>query len=247
MSAAIRDRIIDFRRVKASELQPHPTNKGGTRLIGEHVISSLAPRVLTTPRGRVPCVGGAQAMSDSTPQPLLPLDTPEEWRPVVGFEETYEVSNHGRIRALRTYNQHRAGRLKRPTRHPQGYLAAWLEDRGRRRQVLVHRLVATAFIGAIGDGSEINHKDGDKRNNRVSNLEIVTRSENIRHAMKTGLMRLNGEDNPAAKLTAEQVRQIRATYTSGGKGYTAFAREFGVSREVIRDIIKGRTWKGVGE
>lgn len=130
----------------------------------------------------------------------MPEDV-EEWRPVVGFEDAYEVSNLGRVRrsgrAARTGNGRgggaRIGRLIAQGDAPGGYVRVQLWKAGRGRAVLVHRIVAAAFIGPVPDGEEVNHRDGDKKNNAVSNLEYLTRSDNNRHAYRMGLRTANVE------------------------------------------------------
>lgn len=115
----------------------------------------------------------------------------EIWRPIKGLEGEYEASNFGRVRSLDRfvknpgnpnggYIQH--GRLLTVCTAKNGYRVV---NVGKRRATqYVHRLVATAFIGEIPHGMTINHKDGDKGNNRVENLEIVTYSENHLHAFR---------------------------------------------------------------
>src|SRR5262249_61995747 len=89
---------------------------------------------------------------------------------------------------------------------------------GRVKHFYVHRLVAAAFIKPIPDGMEVNHKDGDKSNNDVENLEIVTSEENLRHARETGLMPSGGERSAVAKLTEEEVGEIRRSEDRGERG-----------------------------
>ena len=186
-------------------------------------------------------------MKSSPLSPVLPFDdSPEEWRPVAGYENTYEVSNLGRVRRNRTCKGFPAGRIKSQQIAPHGYPCVHLFRGYTRTRFAVHRLVAKAFLGPIDAGLEVNHRDGNKQNNRLENLELVTRRENCRHAVRIGLM-TTGERRPRSKLTAEKVRAIRAAYTqggraAGGKGQEALAKEHGVCRETIRDIVKGRAW-----
>lgn len=103
----------------------------------------------------------------------------EEWRPVVDWEERYEVSNLGRVRRLAT------GRIMRFARHVAGYSNVGLSPGVNTRTV--HRLVGEAFLGPRPSGHQINHKNGDKTDNRLENLEYVTPSENVRHSLaRTG-------------------------------------------------------------
>ena len=108
----------------------------------------------------------------------------------------------------------------------------------------IHRLVADAFFGPCPDGHEVNHKDGVKTNNNVDNLEYVTRLENAQHAKERGLY-LSGERVPNSKLTAEQVRSIRALRASGEWTYKRLAKTFGVSNGTISTILSRKWWKDV--
>ncbi len=157
------------------------------------------------------------------------------WRPIPGYESLYEASATGQIRRCST------GRILRP----------WGNGKaGARRQLnltvdglhhtwLVHRLVALTFIGPCPPGEEVNHKDGDPRNNEIKNLEYVTGLDNMRHAREHGLFPIpKGEKKAGAKLTDEAVRHIRAS-----KDRTCnLARKFQVSWGAIAHVRKGRRW-----
>lgn len=114
----------------------------------------------------------------------------ERWKPVVGYEKEYAVSDQGRVASLpRLVNKEtppfvieRKGKLLRQTRSRDGYLNVILYKDGTRKSFQVHRLVALAFIPNPEDKEEVNHKDTRKQNNRVMNLEWMTRSENVKHA-----------------------------------------------------------------
>ena len=100
---------------------------------------------------------------------------PVAWRPVVGFEGLYEVSSKGDIRNLKT------NVVLAKNKMGAGYIKADLWKLGTRTQTSAHRVVAEAFLGSA-DGLEVNHINGDKADNRVSNLEIVTKNENESHS-----------------------------------------------------------------
>ena len=107
------------------------------------------------------------------------MDTTNEpvaWMPAFGFERFYEVSNQGDVRRIGS-NKCLAKNLMGA-----GYVKADLWVEGKRTQTSVHRLVALTFLPPSHDGMEVNHKDGDKTNNYVSNLEWVTKSENEKHS-----------------------------------------------------------------
>lgn len=118
----------------------------------------------------------------------------EEWRPIVGFEEHYEVSNYGDVRSKdriversKTGDCFKAGKIRTQYVTPKGYCRLQLQSGENRRNALVHVLVAEAFLPNPENKPEVNHKNGEKTDNRVSNLEWVTNSENLLHAYATGL------------------------------------------------------------
>lgn len=104
----------------------------------------------------------------------------ECWRPVAGWEQ-YEVSCQGRVYS------HWQKRSMHPSLAGAGYLSVRLCDGPRRLRPYVHELVAEAFLGERPEGHEPNHRDGNKTNNRVSNLEWLTHSQNLKHAWASGL------------------------------------------------------------
>lgn len=107
----------------------------------------------------------------------------EVYKDIVGFEGIYQVSNFGNVK-----NQH--GKILKTYKINSGYLCLKLHDAtGKRSSHLVHRLVATAFLD--NPKTEVNHIDGNKHNNTLTNLEWCTSSENKRHALYTGLMVYN--------------------------------------------------------
>lgn len=117
----------------------------------------------------------------------------EQWRPVVGFEGVYEVSDQGRLRSLtRILTRSNGwpfpvkGRLLVPALRPSGYLAVCLCHNGQ-TAALVHRLVAAAFIPNPEDLPHVNHLNGIKTDNRVANLEWATPRSNALHAFSHNL------------------------------------------------------------
>lgn len=118
----------------------------------------------------------------------------EQWLPIQGYEGLYEVSDFGRVRSLdRIVGRHtqgdfaKAGQIRTPHLTPKGYARIQLSREGQGRNYMVHRLVAEAFIPNPDDLPEVNHKNGNKADNRVDNLEWITSSDNLQHAYDTGL------------------------------------------------------------
>jgi len=134
--------------------------------------------------------------------------------------------------------------LLKPSVHRQGYLEAHL-FRGKRKTVLVHRLVMFAFVGMPPDGYEVNHKNGIKADNRLCNLEYVTARQNTRHAMeKLGREAPKGEANAHSKLVADDIVSIRAARAEG-RPVQEIANEFGLSRTHVYYIVSRKAWKHV--
>jgi hypothetical protein len=131
-----------------------------------------------------------------------------------------------------------------------GYLKTMIQDdNGKYSTQRVHRLVALAFLGEP-NGLHVNHKNGIKTDNSVSNLEYVTISENILHAFKNNLMKpKRGALNGMSKLTAEQVTEIRehaANCPSRYYGREELAKKYGVSVATIKDIVTKRRNSWIG-
>lgn len=111
----------------------------------------------------------------------------EVWKPIEGTSGRYEVSNTGKVRSLNYGNRNEAKELK-PKTDRYGYKSVHFKINGKRKDVTVHRLVAHAFLPNPEKMPAVNHKDTDKTNNDVENLEWVTNKENSQHALKNGLL-----------------------------------------------------------
>ncbi|AKU43400.1 HNH endonuclease [Bacillus phage Silence] len=101
----------------------------------------------------------------------------ERWKLVEGYED-YKISSEGRVMSLKAGKE----RILKQFPNERGYMRINLMKKSKLKQVFVHRLVAYAFIGEVKKGYEVNHKNGDKTNNRLENLEIITSSENTLHS-----------------------------------------------------------------
>ena len=112
-----------------------------------------------------------------------------------------------------------------------------------RRNHKIHRLVAKIFIPNPDNKSEVNHKDGDKANFHINNLEWVTKSENMKHAIKLKLLTnctLKGENHNTSKLTFKQVLEIRKRYLAGDISMKSLAYNFKCSVGSISDIVNNK-------
>jgi hypothetical protein len=114
----------------------------------------------------------------------------------------------------------------------------------------VHRMVAATYLGPCPEGYYVNHKDGDKLNNDIHNLEYVTPGGNLQHAYDTGLYKAydrNGENHPGNKLTEEDVKEILTLFEENDLTYTEVASMYGVKRHAISRIIRGLSWTHIQE
>ena len=111
----------------------------------------------------------------------------EEWRPIEGYEGLYEVSNTGQVRSLDRYdnrNCFRKGKVLSPIKDTDDYLKVNLYCNGKNKKCLVHRLVALTFIPNPDGLPQVNHKDEDKTNNSVDNLEWCTEKYNCNYGSR---------------------------------------------------------------
>jgi hypothetical protein len=180
----------------------------------------------------------------------------EQWRPVVGYEHWYEVSNLGQLRSTSVHIRGlsragnevfrlRNGRILKQGIQNSGYLQVVLSANNISKKLLVHRVVGEAFIPNPSQLPEINHLDSNKLNNTASNLEWCTRQQNFDHARLAGKVRFaKGEETGFAKLTDDKVRQIRLLLAQG-KTNLEISRLYGVSAPIISYVKTGKTWRHV--
>jgi len=164
----------------------------------------------------------------------------EQWKPVVGYEGLYEVSDLGRVRRSAPGRGTRVGRMLRPyASKPDGCPTVMLTRGGRYRPHDVHCLVARAFLGGRGEA----HRVRDRVDPRLSNLVMVTHQE--RQDMLALAGRLgNGERQPNAKLTVEKVREIRRLAATG-VAQRRIAAIFGISQPHAERVANGKSWRHV--
>lgn len=178
----------------------------------------------------------------------------EEWRPVVGFEGRYEISNLGNVRSVRrkvwvtrrgrTYAVHKGGRPLKAHEDRGGYLRLSLRVGSKCHLRFVHCLVCEAFHGPRPLGHEAAHNDGTRTKNRADNLRWATPKENAADRLLHGTDG-TGEKNPRALLTEADVREIRRRYVMRYGAIAALAREYGVDRGVIDQLVHRRSWRHV--
>ena len=127
-----------------------------------------------------------------------------------------------------------------------GYkICAIKQKNGQRVTKRVHRIIASTYIDNPDCKPIVNHKDGNKANNHISNLEWVTAKENRRHAIHTGLFDDKAESNPNSKLKNVDVWRIRNLYGTGLIKQAELAAVFGVSQVEIGNIVRKDNWRTI--
>ncbi len=173
----------------------------------------------------------------------------EIWRPVVGFEGHYAVSNLGRVKRIMGGRGATVGRMLSDKRlnkkgYPTVYLHKYVDGIQTKKPMTVHHVVAAAFLPPQPTPDhQVNHKDGVKTNNCADNLEWVTNQENMDHSWRMGLRSYIGENNHTAKLTEDDVKRI--IELKGIVKQREIAQEYGVAIGAIKLIHEGKAWKHI--
>lgn len=175
----------------------------------------------------------------------------ENWKCISGLENLYQISNLGRIRSVSRKtlmkNGHYIsckGRVLKCSPKRKGYLYCRITALGVKRNVMIHRAVAETFIPNPENKKQVNHIDGNKFNNAVDNLEWCTASENISHGFKHGLIpALRGEKNGSSKATESQALRVISLLKDGILKHRQIADKVGVSKNIVKDISRGKTWR----
>lgn len=180
----------------------------------------------------------------------------EEWKAISieGLPEgMIEITKEGKVRNIIT------GKELKPyiaRQSNSGYYRLTLSYKGVRKTPLLHRLIALAFIPNPNNKEQVNHIDGNKSNNDLSNLEWVTNMENIRHAMKIGRHKpwIKTQNRLTAghkagvsrrKLSTEDIRTIRGMHRNGGYTQQQLANQFKIARSSISEILSGNYYSGI--
>lgn len=171
------------------------------------------------------------------------------WKPVLGLEGAYEASSAGDIRNIKT------GVIRKAVPTYKGYLTVQIPcpKEGRHKNRTVHGIIAEAFFGPRPPGLQVNHLDGNKANNAVSNLEWATQSKNMKHAASLGLLKSpkgkphlsldqNGGKNPNVKLSEKQAIEIIEALSNGSR-ICDLARKYQISEPLIHAIKSGTRWR----
>lgn len=179
----------------------------------------------------------------------------EIWKDVVGYEGYYQVSNLSRVMRIAGYVKYRGdkrwcnGRILTPQDNGMGYYRVKLTVDNKPKAIMLHRIIAMAFIENPKNYPCVNHKDGNKKNNNISNLEWCTQKYNILHARATGLVDLEKLRKATSATGKKTVKNIcgwnsrKVINKRNGVIYpsvVASAKDYGINRRYLHDVLSGK-------
>lgn len=172
----------------------------------------------------------------------------EIWKDTHGYENLYQVSSFGRIKKVSKIGGY-FGHINRGYKHHSGYRYVNLTRDTKRKHFSIGRLVLTAFDRPPKDSEECNHKDGNKDNNHIENLEWCTAKENSQHRDNV-LGRGNkgkfiGENSTRTELTDIEAREIKGLLKQGKLTQKQIAERFNIKVHTVGNIKLGRAWKHI--
>lgn len=182
----------------------------------------------------------------------------EIWKDIKGYEGIYQVSNKGNVRGV--VRPGSSGQILTPIKSSHGYYGVMLYNHRKYKHATIHRLVAEAFIPNPEGKRTVNHMDGDKGNNAVSNLEWMTHGENHKHAYRTGLKKVSEKQRVAASITGKRTCELNRRKTPVMSFADGLVCEYSSAHEAARQVggsaspiiaccrgkkatYKGRVWK----
>lgn len=172
-------------------------------------------------------------------QSIDPAKLAAEWR-VVPFNDRYEISEYGHLRVIKGK---RKGLVVTPKITAFGYVIYRLSRNGKDTWHFAHRIVALAFIGPRPDGMEIAHFNGVKTDNHFSNIRWATKKENAADRKRHGTDPIRtGTNNPACRLSPDQVLEIREIYSRGGISFKKLGAKYGICAQHAHEIVRKKTW-----
>lgn len=171
----------------------------------------------------------------------------EYWKIIKNYSD-YAISNLGRVKRIKDSKTSKKGKILKLDKNKNGYFYLKLYNREKHKTFRLACLVASHFLELPLIKKEVNHKDGDKSNNTVCNLEYVTHKENQRHAYRLGLMKgRKGENHHNTKLKDKDILEIRKEYKKGKVTQLKLSDKYGISSSEISMICTKRIWKHVND
>ena len=184
--------------------------------------------------------------------------TGEIWKDIKGFENLYQISNLGRVKLLDKESPHFnsihgvkfiSELIKKTEIGKNGYYRVGLTKDNKTKHFLIHRLVGIAFMPNPENKPQINHKNGNKLDNRLENLEWVTRSENSIHAIKTGLIHIKrGDDCLNRKINSVKAKEIKDLLKEKSNNKLTLQKIADIcktTRSIVKDIHQNNSWKHI--
>ena len=174
----------------------------------------------------------------------------EIWKDIPGYEGLYQASTLGNIRSLdkivpkwnKPYKRKVKGKILKKNLINGGYLAISLHKNKEQKSYKISRLIAKTFIPNPNNKPEVNHINSIRTDDRVSNLEWCTRSENMLHSYKYGNNTQVGSNNASSKLTDEKVIKMRSMYKTKKYKQKELAKIFNVSKITAHNVLRHKTW-----
>ncbi|WP_311431800.1 HNH endonuclease [Facklamia hominis] len=159
----------------------------------------------------------------------------EIWKPILGYENRYKISNNGNIvnangRPLKQFND------------KDGYKLTSLYKDGKSKSFRVHKLVYEAFNGRVPSGKEINHLNFNRGDNRLVNLDLLSRKDNVVFSRGNMIAARNSRNS---KVTVDEVNEIRNLYASDKYTQAELAKKFGLKKSAISSIVNYESWKNI--
>ncbi|WP_124046618.1 NUMOD4 domain-containing protein [Clostridium perfringens] len=173
----------------------------------------------------------------------------EEWRDIEGYEGKYQISNLGNVKSLNYCNTKKAKNLKH-IKDKDGYLLVCLSKNGSKKLFKVHRLVAKAFLDNLNNYPQVNHKDENKENNRVSNLQWVTPYENINYGTRLERVKKSLKNNSkrskcviGISVNTNEIIRYPSLREAQRNGFSSFCIAACCKKK--RSVHKGYLWEYV--
>lgn len=161
--------------------------------------------------------------------------------PIKDFDE-YLISSNGNVKSFKVDSNGKILKLRK-SKQKNYYYKVFLSNNEVKKNLYVHRLVAEAFLPKIDNKLEVNHKDGDKTNNCVDNLEWVNHLENITHAYQNSMIPyIQGERHGMHKLTEIEIVEIKQLLSDNKLTQTEIASKYNVCKSTITNIKYNYNW-----
>lgn len=159
------------------------------------------------------------------------MDNQEIWKNIIEYEGLYQISNLGNVKSVKK------DKIMKVGINNFGYKRLWLSKENKSKGFLLHRLIAIHFIPNPDNLSEVNHKDADKLNNSINNLEWCSHSENMAHANSMGLISTIEMIKTLKKYNSLD-RDKAAKLINNGKSFREVERITGISAKTIKTMIE---------